>query len=772
MTRGRRIAWGALILMGVLALLLAVGILWLRSALPRTEGEIALSGIRADVEIWRDARGVPHVFAADEHDLYFAQGFLHAQDRLWQMDLVRRVAQGRLAEALGAGLVESDRFLRTLGLWRAAGDQEAAMAPVTRAPLEAYAAGINAFLETRTGALPPEFLALGIEPEPWTVRHSLAVEKVMAWDLALYGGAAEAARSLRTLGPDTVAALLIGYPEWGTTILEGPVPPEIPETAAILLDALSATRASNAWVIGGAHTRSGRPILANDMHLALRQPSLWYLAAHHAGDLDVAGMTLPGVPYVIAGHNRAVAWGFTNASLDDVDFFAIRVDSTDATVYLTAGGPQRFRVAAETIRVKGADPVPLNVRLTRFGPVLSLTDDARDLVALRWAAHDPSRSHEAFPAFAKAASVDDVLAAVQLFDNPHQNVVFADTAGRIGYAMGGRIPMRGEGRLPPTLPVPSWTGEWDWTGYLPFSEHPVVLDPPQGYIVTANNRQAAGERAERISSDWEMPFRAQRIRAMIRAGGPFDADAVHRMQLDVHDALAERYVGHAVAAARAAGRADAAALLAAWDLAAVPDSPGAALFYVWFERVRAGIRRDLYGGDDGWLPRDAVNAALDGGALPWAAEAGVDRLRTITEVAALEADSIAAGRSWGELHRAEAEHALSVSAPLERLLGLNVGPAPAPGSPTTVNVAHHGGARFPVTVTAAASQRHVVDLGNIDGAGGFILPGGQSGLPFSRHYADQWDAWLHGGLWPLPLDPQHAVAGGVRRLVLRAELQQ
>ncbi len=756
---------------GVIVLLIVIaGIglaVWLRTASPQVDGELSVAGLEAEVEVWRDALGVPHIFAQSDHDLSFAQGFLHAQDRLWQMELMRRVAQGRLAEILGPGLVDSDRFLRTLGLWRAARDQEAAMPPQALATLEAYVAGVNAFLQTRRGALPPEFIALGFEPEPWTLLASLAVEKVMAWDLALYGDAAEASRAAVTLGPDTVAALLVEYPEWGPTILESAAPPAIPEPAAALLDAYSTTRASNAWVIGGARTRSRKPILANDMHLALRAPSLWYLAAQHGGEIHAAGMTLPGVPYVIAGHTRAVAWGFTNASLDDIDFFRIRNDSTDASYYLTAVGPQRYRMVAETIRVKGADPVPLTIRLTRYGPVVSLFEDATERIAVRWAAQDPSSTYEAIAEFNRARDALELMDAVRRFDNPHQNVVFADTAGNFGYAMGGRIPIRGAGKRPPTLPVPSWTGEWDWVGYMAADSHPAVLNPSSGYVVTANNRQAAGALADRISSDWEMPFRATRIRDMIRNGGPFDADAVHRMQMDVRDALAERYRELAVEAARDAGLADMAAHLSTWDLEARTDSRGAALFYVWFERVRAHLRRDLYGADSGWLPRSAVTSLLDARRVAWDRANGEERFRDVIRTSAREADSIAAGRTWGELHEVGSDHALASARSLDRLFDLSPGPAPAPGSPTTVNVSHYAGARFPVRATAGASQRHVVDLGNIDGVGGFIIPTGQSGIPFNPHYRDQWRRWLEGGLWSIPLDRERAVAGGVQRLLLR-----
>lgn len=768
--RRRRLIGAAGVLL-VVAVLLVIGLHFrIRSARPMRAGEITVAGIGAEVRIWRDALGIPHILANDERDLLFAQGFVHAQDRLWQMELARRVAQGRLAEILGPGLVESDRFLRTLGLWRAAGDQERAIDEDSRAGFEAYAAGVNAFLTTRRGALPPEFLALGFQPEPWTVRHSLALEKIMAWDLALYGLAVEQSRAVRLLGEERAGHLLPAAGSETPTILEAPEVPGIPEMAAALLEATSVTRASNAWVIAGTRTRSGKPILANDMHLPLRAPSLWYLVALHGGPYAVAGMSLPGAPFVVAGHNRAVAWGFTNASLDDADFFRIRPDPEDRGRYLYNDESERFRVVPETIRVRGTDPVVVNVRLTRHGPVMSLFEEATDdeLIALRWAGHDPSSTHLALPAFNRARSAEDVLAAIPLFDNPHQNVVFADTAGHIGYAMAGRIPQRGEGLDPPILPVPGWTDEWEWRGYLPFERHPAVLDPPQGYVVTANNRQAAGESAAAISRNWEMPFRARRIREMIREAAIVDADDVHAMQLDVRDALAAEYRPHAVEAALAAGLAENARLLEAWDLRADTAAPAAALFYAWYESLRTRLREDLYsGGSMGWFPREAANAVLDTRTLPWRDSDGGTAYREFARSAALAADSIANGRTWGELHTTAAEHALASSAALRALLRLNVGPHPAPGSPTTVNVSHYGGSTWPVTSTIGVSQRHVVDLGNIDGAGGFIIPTGQSGLPFERTYRDQWRRWLTGGLWPVPLDTIQAIRDAAELLILR-----
>ena len=755
-----------LVVMGCL-----VAVLYVRSARPQTEGEMTFAALGSTVEIWRDSLGIPQLFGDDEHDLLFAQGWVHAQDRLWQMELFRRVAQGRLAEILGPDLVESDRFLRTIGAWRAALAQEAAVPHATRRVLEAYAAGVNAWIAHHGGALPPEFLALRFRPEPWTTTHSLAIEKVMAWDLSAWGTAVAATRS-EAISAERARWLNATWPDWAPTILEQSVVP-VPDRALAFLEGVSIARASNAWVVGGSRTRSGRPILANDMHLALRAPSIWYLMALHGGVWDVAGMSLPGVPFIVAGHNAAVAWGFTNAMLDDVDFFRERLDPADATRYLTPAGSEPFRIVRESIAVRGASPVEFDVRLTRHGPVLETIADGAgpDPIALRWAAHDPSRTLEAIPALNRARNAQDVIDAVRMLDNPHQNVVFADTAGNFGYVMGGRIPVRGAGRPPPDAPVPGWTGEWDWNGWLPQALHPQVLNPETGYVVTANNRQVAGADGARISGHWEPPFRATRIREMILAGAELTADDVHAMQMDVRDALAARFRHVAVAAARRAGLAAPADLLDAWDLEARVDSRAAAFFYIWYDRMRRAVRAHLWEDREGPLPADAFNDVLDGAELPWAGAASQAAFDSAAAHAAVEADSIVAGRDWGALHTVRAAHALSASALLTRLLGLDVGGLPAGGSPTTVNVSQYEVSAVPIRAAYGASQRHVVDMGDVDGAGGFILPTGQSGLPFDAHYRDQWQRWLHGGLWRIPLDRAAASARTVRRLTLRPAVQ-
>ncbi|HEX6558569.1 MAG TPA: penicillin acylase family protein, partial [Longimicrobiales bacterium] len=500
-------------------------------------------------------------------------------------------------------------------------------------------------------------------------------------------------------------------------------------------------------------------------------PGVWYLMALHAPDVDVVGMTLPGVPNVIAGHNKAVAWGFTNVMMDDVDFFIERADPRDPGRYQTPGGNAAFTVFAESLQVKGrSEPVRFSVRVSRHGPIISDVDSrlkGSELLAMQWAAADTSRSMQAFPRFNRARNALELANAVRDFDNPHQNVVYADTAGNFGYVMGGRIPLRGARRRPPILPVPGWTGQWDWHGYLPATLYPNESNPSKGYIVTANNRQARSEVADLISNDWELPYRAMRIEQMIVARRKHSASTVHHMQLDVVDLLALRYKDAAVRAARAAGRAEIGAQLTAWNGMAERASHAAAHFYVWYETLRRDVAATLYGHAGGNISRDVLNTALDSGRIGWLGDRGKTALDSLARVAVLASDSIVGDKSWGELHEVVIVHALAEVAALEKVFNLNVGPAPHRGSPTTVNVAQYVVHGYPIRTSYGPSERHVVDMADIDGAGGFILPAGESGLPNSEHYADMFGRWRNGGLWVIPLDREGANRRIVHRMIIK-----
>jgi penicillin amidase len=774
-------------LLGLVALVLlgAAGARWyIGRAEPDPERGAALAGLGAPVEVWRDSLGVPHLWARGEADLFRAMGYVHAQDRLWQMELFRRVADGRMAEILGADLVDTDRFLRTVGMGRAAGENARLLDPATRALLQAYADGVNAWLRENPGPLPPEFMVLRFQPEPWTIRNTLSIAKIMAWDLADWNLGLDLQRAVDAVGPELGRDLFPAYPDSGLTIHEdapaasrppSPAPrvlgtpvPHIPPLAAALLDGVSGARASNAWVVGGSRTKSGKPILANDMHLALRAPSLWYLAALHGGGFNVAGMTLAGVPVVIAGHSERVAWGFTNAMVDDVDFFVEEVDAADSTRYRTPSGSEPFRVRHDTIRVKGAAPVVHRVRATRHGPVLSDVErrSGGRVMAMRWTALDPSREVAAFFGMNRARTAAEFLSAMRDFRTPHQNVVFADADGAFGYWMAGRVPIRrgGDG----VLPVRGWTGEGEWTGYLEMSRHPHLLNPPRGYVVTANNLQARGFPAK-IGSEYADPARAARIREMVLAGGRMTADDVARQQMDVRDLFALRHLPRAVHAARLAGDTAALRLLRSWDGAATVDSRAAPLFYAWFDALRKRMGDDEFRGRTVYFTRATLGRLLERGGGAWVDDIRTPRRETLDELssAALrDAVRIVAGRGWGELHATRMEHPLGVVGALDRAFGLNIGPFPSPGSANTVNALGLGRGQAPYTNGYGPSQRHVVDLARVDEEGGFILPTGQSGIPTSRHYGDQTPLWRTGRLWRIPLDRRKAEARAVARLTL------
>ncbi len=762
------------LLIGLLALLLLLAgvalaaILYVRSADWSRERSLALPGLDGSVEILWTESAVPHVRASTHHDALFAQGLLHARDRLWQMELVRRAVEGRLSEVMGEAALDTDRFMRRLGLWQAAVASLPLLEERERALLQAYTDGVNTALDTRHGALPPEFLALRYEPEPWQPVHTMAVAKMMSFTLASYGESVAVARALRRLDADRVRWLFPDVPEWGATILGGdiPEPPPTPALAAALIDRYSVAAASNSWVVDGSMTASGRPILANDMHLDLQAPSLWYLIALHAPAsrhepaLDVVGVSIPGAPFIITGRNRAIAWGMTNAYVDDVDLFLERVDPADSGRYLTPEGSRPFEVVAESIQVKGRDaPDILEVRRTRHGPVLppASGESGDTVLALQWTALAPTTVFRGVIGFNLARDWDEFLVAIDAMDDPHQNLVYADTAGNIGYIMGGTVPIRGSRRAAPVAPQPGWTGEYDWTGALPFDEHPRAFNPDAGFVATANNRQVAGAVADLISQSWNQPFRAIRIAQMIREGPrPYDVDAILRMQMDVRDLYAERYVDRAIEAAHAAGLDEVAELLAGWDLQADAGSRAAPVFYAWNEIVRRALARDLYRGEIGYFTRVSAGDVLERRAIPWAGDPE-EAYRRVVGDAIREAAESAMGRTWAESNQAVHGHALGNVPILDRLLGLNIGPAPHYGSPTTVNVAHWAfrwpSDTYPFTTTAGPSMRQVIDMGNTRGAGGFVIPTGQSGLPFSDHYDDQTELWREGGLLDLPLDP-------------------
>lgn len=594
---------------GVLALLLVAvgaGYGYLRSSLPQVDGRITVQGISAPVTIARDADGVPLITASDDADAAFGLGFAHAQDRLFQMETMRRYGAGRLAEIFGAQAVGIDMQMRILGLYRLAEASFSHLsAPVQRA-LEAYAAGVNAFLATHRGALPPEFQLLRFSPEPWRPADSLVWGKVMDLELTgNYRGELLRARLARSLSPEQLAFLYPQYPKDAPTTLAAlariyrhlPLDP----LYAGLAPEIGPTYASNNWVVDGAHSASGKPLLANDPHLGFSAPGVWYLARLRTPEREIAGGTTPGVPLVVIGHNDRIAWGFTTTASDVADLFIEKIDPDDPARYLTPEGSAPFETRRETIAVRNAAPVTVTVRSTRHGPVLSdmlpagTVETGYVLALAATFLTEDDCSAEALWSASRAGDWQEFRAAFRNFVAPQQNIVFADTGGEIGFIAPGRIPLRRNGSG--WLPMPGWTGEYDWTGFIPFAELPQGRNPASGHFVSANNKIVPDTYPYFLSRDWDLPNRAERITELLAAAPMQSPAASAAIQADTLSIAARRLVPlmsriapHDDAARAAIER------LRAWDFRMDANAVEPLLFTAWLRGFAEAVFTARLGG--------------------------------------------------------------------------------------------------------------------------------------------------------------------------------
>jgi penicillin G amidase len=765
-----------------------VGYFWLRGSLPQIDGRIEVAGLGAPVTVVRDRWAIPHIEAKDLLDASFALGFVHAQDRLWQMEFQRRLGAGRLAEILGAAALPSDRFMRTLGLYRQAEAGLAHLAPDARAWLEAYAAGVNAFVATRTGPLPPEFLILGQEgPEPWRPADSLVWLRLMALDLATnYRDELARARLAKRLSDEQIADVWPGYPESApTTLVELARALPWDELAAVLPPDAPGGIGSNAWVVDPGRSTTGGPLLANDPHLRLQAPGVWYLAHLETPELALVGATLPGIPAVVLGHNGTIAWGFTNTGADTQDLFVERVDPADPTRYLTPAGPARFQVREEVIEVAGGAPVALTVRATRHGPVISdlLPDAATTFgsdraVALAWSALAvDDLAAQALLGVGKARNWEAFVAALRDVGAPMQNIHYADTAGHIGLIAPGRVPIRkkGDGRWP----VPGWTGEYDWDGWIPFDALPRALDPASGVLFNANNRVVPPDYPYLLTADWEAPYRARRLSQLL-AQGAFGPTQFAAMQADLRSLLAQDLLPIMLDAAPGGLEAARARVrLAAWDRTMRADAPEPLIFAAWYRELSRLIYADELGDmfDGFWHVRPQFMERILTRRQIWCDDVRTDPVETCAQLAATALDLALrdlAGRfgadpavwRWGDAHPARMRHPVFAEQPLlDLLFSIEV---PTGGDSVTVDVGHFDprDELRPFASTHAPTYRAIYELTNLEDSR-FVTATGQSGNPLSRHYRDLTRLWAAGRSVPIRRDGASYRQGAIGTLRLQ-----
>ncbi|MEW2399416.1 MFS transporter [Streptomyces sp. NPDC046862] len=625
----------------------AVYVTWtVRRSFPTTAGQVAVPGLEGKAEVVRDRFGVPQIYASSPDDLFLAQGYVHAQDRFWQMDVQRHITAGRLSELFGESEVETDKVVRTLGWRRVAQKELALLSPDTRSHLQSYADGVNAYLKERGGArLSAEYAVLGLvngdySPQPWTPVDSVAWLKAMSWSLR--GNMdEELQRSLLAaeLPLDRVAQLYPGYdfatqrpivPDTGGTRAGDDTRPSVRSasgsgmekagdigrvTAALdrVLGPSGPGIGSNSWVVAGSRTKSGKPILANDPHLGPQSPSIWYQTGLHCTKVDstcpydVTGFGFAGMPAVFIGHNRQITWGLTNLGADVTDLV---LEKVDGGTYEYRGEKLPLRTRKETIKVAGGDPVTFTVRATRHGPIISnAIDDVRKAgehgrspavpaspgghaVALRWTALEPSATVDSVFAINRASDWKSFREALRGFSAPAQNVVYADRAGHIGYQAIGSVPVRTKGDG--TYPVPGWTGRYEWKGNLPFDELPRSYDPADGYIVTANNAATGPGYPHLITKDWSDGHRSERITELLEQAGPLDTEDMRRIQRDSRSPFAEALVPYLLRVRPGPEAEKAWQLLKGWDYEQPVDSAAAAYFNaVWRALVRLTFTDDL-----------------------------------------------------------------------------------------------------------------------------------------------------------------------------------
>jgi penicillin amidase len=880
MQRPIRIAIVVAFVFGLLAISAGAYAVWtVRRSFPQVDGAIQVPGMAAEVTVYRDGLGVPQLYADTAEDLFRAQGYIHAQDRFWEMDFRRHLTAGRLAELFGADEVETDAFVRTLG-WRHVAEQELALLrPQTRRWLDAYATGVNAYLAEHRGAgLSLEYAVLGLgkrgyRPEPWTPVDSIAWLKAMAWDLranvddeidrAMLAAKLPRERveelyppypfdrhrpitNVRSADGDQVAAASVvpagGNPaaevdgtadaaasrgatdgattdgattDGATTDRAPPVPASAQPVLAALarsVDRLPAvlgphesSLGSNSWVVTGARTTTGGPLLANDPHLGPSMPGVWYQmglrcrTVSSACPFDVGGFTFSGMPGVIIGHNSRIAWGLTNLGADVADLYVERLRGDR---YQTPSGYRDLVIRTETIGVAGDDPVTIQVRSTRHGPLLSdVSETYREVgtaapasvqrpppastigVALRWTALDRSRTIEAVFAIDHATDWASFRAAARLFTVPAQNLVYADRRGNIGYQTPGTIPVRarGDGRWP----VPGWSDDFDWTSTIPFDELPSVINPREGYIVTANNAVTPRAYPRQLTRDWDYGYRSQRIVDLIEQRRRLSVADMERIQLDTHNANAEELVPYLMHIEISdPWFRDGQDLLRGWDYSQLADSGAAAYFNGVWRSVLARTFEDELTGDqrpDGgsrWF--EVMRGLLADPDNGWWDDVRTPQIRETRDIILGQAMRDARNEMTRLLGKDPARwrwgraHALQLESQAFGQSGIGVvewmfnrGPYDVGGGDSTVD-ATGWTASGGYHTDWVPSMRMVVNLASPGGSRWVNLTGA-SGHAFHQHYVDQVEMWRAGrsAAWPWRRSAVEETATHTLRLVPR-----
>ncbi len=765
----KRILIGLLILTGVLAIAAFLFLNHIKNAaIPDYSKDIKLSGITDKVTVWRDSLGIPHIYAENEPDLYRAVGFAMAQDRLWQMDLLRRVTQGRLSEILGKDLVKTDLLMRSLRIQDKSEQVFKTSSPEIIMALQAFADGVNQYISQYP--LPTEFKILNYQPEPWQPIHSINLIGYMSWDLTSGWNTEFLINQLNEKISDAQITDLIPKSEnHKTAIFRDFHSPQMDVNQTLLaanykLEEIGAEvfHGSNNWAVSGTKSKTGKPLLANDMHLGLMSPGIWYQMHQHVqGKLNVTGLVIPGQPFIIAGHNDSIAWGMTNVMVDDLDFYAETLNK-DSTKYLVDGQWRDLEIKTEIIKTKEGDVIEKTLRFTHRGPIVNeLKTGSEIALSIHWLGNEMSNEVRSVYLLDRAKNWSDFRNAVKTFKAVSQNIVYADATGNIGLQCSAGVPIRaGNG-------IQIYRGDsskYDWTGLVPFEELPYEFNPQRGYVSSANNKTVPDDYPYYISHWFATTDRIDRIREMIEAKELLGVEDFKLMQSDVKSKKAELFTPVFIQSIKTTSsltniEKEALKNLENWNFELTRESSSAAIFEVLFRKVCENLIKDDLSpelfkelkGQRILLENLMLNILPTKSSL-WIDDKSTPEkecyedivIRSFRETVAdltINNNEKLELQNWGSIHTFTIGHPLGVVSALEKIFNLNRGPFEMPGSYHTVCPYSYSFNNL-YNVNHGASHRHIFDLDNWDSSE-TVIPTGISGIPASDFYLNQTEMYIH-----------------------------
>ncbi len=759
-------------ILSIIAIIAIAGFIFLQNlrnaAVPDYNKNVTINELSDSVKVYRDEYGIPHVYANNENDLYRAVGFLMAQDRMWQMDLLRRVTQGRLSEILGKDQVETDLLMRSLRIQEKSEKILEQASPEVRSALQSFSEGVNYYMVFCP--LPPEFKVLGYRPEPWEPVHSINLIGYMSWDLTSGWNLELLLQQIsKEVGAVQVNEMIPRMENHKTAVYPDSHQPGINPAETILsasenLEKLGAEIffGSNNWAVSGKKSTTGKPLLANDMHLGLFAPGIWYQMHQNVkGKLNVTGLVLPGQPFVIAGHNDSIAWGMTNVMVDDLDFYAEKLNA-DSTKYLLDGEWKDLLVKNEIIKTKEGETIEKKLRFTHRGPIVnSLKKDAETPLSIHWIGNEMSNEIRSVYLLNRANNWNDFRDAVKTFKSVSQNIVYADVAGNIGLQCSAGVPIRvGDG----IQIYPGDSSKYDWKGLVPFEDLPYEFNPPRGYVSSANNKTVPDDYPYYFSHWFATSSRIDRIREMLEAKDKLSVKDMQEMQSDVKSKTAESLTPVFIAALESAtdfNDTEKAALqdFKKWDYELTRESGSAAIFEILYRRICENLIKDD-------LPPDLFKAVMNqrmllenlilnviaDGSSDWTDDKTTPEKETLNDIIirsfketvkelVTDMGTNIADWQWGKLHLFTISHPLGVVKMLDKALHLNRGPFEMPGSFHTVDALSYSYNNL-YKVNHGPSHRHVFDTQNWD-ASETVIPTGTSGIPGSKFYLDQTELYIN-----------------------------